>query len=343
MTVARRSSASRLDVSLDRLLRRRVLQAAGLAVALASMPGRPISREASQPRYELAAALAALPASAGRLAGLPHRGISNGPSSGSDSFAYTRIARDVENDFHARPSPPTRAAMALVDLSAGKTDAAVRLLEMAVAGSPSGAARAGYLNDLAVAHLARAAALGEPHEIVLALDLASEALDADPALHAACFNRALALEQLQLVAQARRVWHSCARGEPDAEWQAEIDRHLSALTSRQPVGETTTAEALEQVLPRWGEAFLAGRELEASAAAAQGRRIGEALAHGGDLMVADVFARIARDGADPEGRTRLADLAEGSRHYRQARQHFSAYRNDLYQFADFLRAEAERD
>jgi CHAT domain-containing protein len=219
--------------------------------------------------------------------------------------------------------------MALVRLGAGKPGEAVNLLEAAAsAESPE---RAGFLNDLAVAYLARGETLDQTRDFVRALDAAAEAAEIDPAMLEACFNRALALERLQLLTQAVPAWQDCAGRESDPAWKDEINRHvlvLQQLSKPQKADlQAIRTEALEQILPDWGAAFLGGREGEAAASAARGQLSGRILSEkDNDFTVADIFEVILRETGRPSGRSRLADLAKAALLYKDAQGAFASYR-----------------
>jgi CHAT domain-containing protein len=336
----------RPDVSLRSLPWLRMLGFAALALWLGSILSPQPGGLGPRYRSELAAAVDPSAPLAGRLQGFPHRSPRAASAQPQD---LSRLARAIARELREHPSPRARAAMALLSLSAGRSAEAVPLLESAAA--VASAERAGFLNDLAVAYLARADSLGKPRDLARALDVASQAAEMDPARPEACFNRALALERLELATQAVAAWEACARREADPEWKSEIERHLARLQPPVDAGRTAhgSAEggvgaapttdlkparegALERLLPRWGTAYLNGRTAEAETAADGGLRLGRMLAErDGDSTVTEVFERIVRDGGQPDGGARLAALAQGARLYQRAKRDLAAYKVDSSQ------------
>ena len=86
------------------------------------------------------------------------------------------------------------------------------------------------LNDFAVAHLALAAIESRVH-FTAALEATDEALRLAPDLHAARFNRALALEGLGRSADAHAAWQAIAADPTDdPAWRDDAARHLLRQT-----------------------------------------------------------------------------------------------------------------
>jgi len=141
-----------------------------------------------------------------------------------------------------------RHLSALVDLRSDAEsplaiDRAVASLEQAVRRTPHDAA---LLNDLAVAHLARAERDQQLVPLLRALDAVERARTRDGASEPVLFNRALILERLHLVSRARRAWADYAAIERLPAWQREARAHLRALDAIVDAGSRTmpTADAL---------------------------------------------------------------------------------------------------
>ena len=151
--------------------------------------------------------------------------------------AATRGAEQQE------PSPDVRIAAARVEQAAdagdasdaargisyavlGRLDEAVAALERAVQGNPKDARAQ---SDLSAVYLARSRRTGASEDAARALAAADRALAVDPGMQEGCFNRALALEQLSRIDDARKTWPECLRRENDADWAAEIRTHIAAL------------------------------------------------------------------------------------------------------------------
>ena len=92
------------------------------------------------------------------------------------------------------------------------------------------------LADLAAARLVRAERTGSIRDLLRAYEAAAEALEREPGLPAACFDRALALDRLGLGDEAARAWAGCAGAEAGSPWAAEArepgGRGLGAPVSR---------------------------------------------------------------------------------------------------------------
>ncbi len=110
----------------------------------------------------------------------------------------------------------------------GSLDEAIETLESASTIEPSNAA---MLSDLAAAYAVRAANTSSARDWSNALDRSERALrQQDPPLEAA-FNRALALEALQLDG-ARAAWQDYLNRDANSEWAAEARERLSRLSAK---------------------------------------------------------------------------------------------------------------
>ena len=84
---------------------------------------------------------------------------------------------------------------------------------------------AGIDVNLAAAYLAQADFTGSRQDLSKALDAADRALGRNPALPAALFNRALALERLG-DPRAPAAWQAALQAESDPAWRDEMTRRL---------------------------------------------------------------------------------------------------------------------
>jgi CHAT domain-containing protein len=84
-------------------------------------------------------------------------------------------------------------------------------------------------SDLAAAFIARAQELGSPALLTDAVGAADSALEIDPALREALFNRALALERLGLRKSALTAWFRAVREANGDEWEGEVREHIRTL------------------------------------------------------------------------------------------------------------------
>ena len=204
--------------------------------------------------------------------------------------------------------------------------------------------------DLAAAQLTFGWAEGSAESFIDALESADRALEIDPADARACFNRALALEELGLRELALDGWESCAQLETDPEWRFEILERAEALRSaptapsrpviaaavEKAVREDDRAElariardhphlatdlVLRDLLPQWMGAGPIEPLLPSLEALAEG--IGQETE---DRLLADAVLQI-RSGLT-QGRG--PEIAEGVRRLRYG---LDAYRERLYEEA----------
>lgn len=214
-------------------------------------------------------------------------------------------------------------------------------------------------SDLAAARYVAAVDLQRPSLYAGALAAADRALQREPGLAEALFNRALILERMGLADGARRAWTRYLEVDPSSPWAAEVRarlaerpasssrlqdgrRRLELAVSR---GDVAEARALAAAMPelartfaesdflgRWGEAVARGDAAEADRLLAVSRAIGDALAaRTGESFLRETVAAIDR--AAPRDRRALADAHAL---YRSARLAWSRYeiaiaRRDLEQ------------
>jgi CHAT domain-containing protein len=187
-------------------------------------------------------------------------------------------------------------------------------------------------SDLAAAHLLRAERTGDPYELIDALEAADRAVALDLLRPEALFNRALVLERLFLEGAARAAWQRYLEVEPDPAWRQEGRTHLAAL-KRPPLAAGSVEElgrklakgdkvenlvrrapknareATERRLLRaWADFALHGNQAAAARALSVARKVGQALARGGERMILDCVAAIDAAEGRPE---RLRALAAG--------------------------------
>jgi CHAT domain-containing protein len=114
------------------------------------------------------------------------------------------------------------AALGIAGLFRGTVDKAVDLLRDAVYLDPQVAE---YWCDLSAAHLIR----GRPTDLLEALESSERALQLQPHLEEARFNRALAFEQLGLLDLASTAWRDLESVSQAGDWRAEANAHEEAL------------------------------------------------------------------------------------------------------------------
>jgi len=183
-------------------------------------------------------------------------------------------------------------------------------------------------SDLAAAHYDLAVRLGRPSQYADALAAADRALKRSPRLPEALFNRALALERIGLLDDARAAWKRYLEVDSESAWATEARRRLDALPAvanpsaafRKALEEVEPAELVAR-FPQQARAFaeveLLGQwaERKDDASLGRARAIGSALQkRSGESLLADAVRAI--DQADAAMRARLA---EGHIVYRNGR------------------------
>jgi CHAT domain-containing protein len=232
---------------------------------------------------------------------------------------FRGAVRRIEDAARHERSPQALADLGILKLLDRRTDDAVSLLEAAVAGAP-GDPR--LRSDLAAAYLARAQDSDRPDDLIHALAAADRAAQDGPALPEARFNRALALEKLFLIPDARQAWQEILPQERGSGWSREAEARLrqlgktpeaeiwkiergrldhAALQGEQGVVAAVVARfrqparqyAEEDLLAIWAKETEEGRPAEAERSLRIARAIGAALfSFHGDAMVRDGVAVI---------------------------------------------------
>jgi len=244
-------------------------------------------------------------------------------------------------------------------LAANDQDALERSLDRLEAARRSAPWDPALVSDVAAALIERAGRRNQPVDLVAALELIEEARARGGGEPWLLFNRALALEKLELLAQARWAWGDFLRRGFDPSWSGEAQRRLAVVESRlerraEPVDERLRAAALpckperlsvlaaahprearefalDIALPSWGRALLARDEAEAAAWLATATAIGASLAQaGGDASTLDAVAAIDR--ARTQALPSLNELARAYARFGDGRR--------LYRDRDYPRATA---
>jgi CHAT domain-containing protein len=320
-------------------------------------------------RQQLLARLGAVRPVEARLVGFSYCSLSNLGRPVSPTAALSAIVIRVEETAERQPSPGAMADLAIVKLLAGRPDAAVAALQAAVAAHPSDG---GLQSDLAAALLAAGGVAGDPRSLLAAWAAADRAVQLAPALSPARFNRALALEKLQLTAQAHVAWLDCLRREPRSDWAAEVrdgirrtapaSRLASWTAAQRQLQAAATAgdgeavarlvgtfpqesrlEVQDRLLPAWADAGARGDDAGARRALHVARAVGAALQRsGGDAMAARSVAAIDQAAESP---ARLRRLRQGEQAYgaglqMAGRQQYQAARAAFAGAAAQLRAAA---
>jgi len=232
----------------------------------------------------------------------------------------------------ARTDSSDRHVAGIAWLLAGQ---AARSVELLRAASTTGGAEA--WSDLSAALLVQSDESGAIMPAVDALAAADEALRASPKHPAATFNRALALERLGLLDDARAGWNQFRAIEPASAWTAEasaaatrLDRDLRGqgdwsaarqelenAIRRGDLAETRRLLALhprdarawgESVYPTgWAEAVERNDDVAARTQVDLSGAVGDALrATSGERLLADAVHAMRESSGDPTRRKLLA-------------------------------------
>lgn len=260
-------------------------------------------------------------------------------------------AGDALQKAKANPSVDTQHAAGVASLLIADPAAAIAQLRAVAEQSQDATA----WSDLAAAHYDLAVRLGRASQYPEALAAADRALKIDPNLPEALFNRALALERIGLIDDARAAWKRYLEIDGNSEWANEARHRLQALPSaanpadafRKAVENTEPAQLVArfpqqarsfaevELLARWAEAFRNHQNGDVPLHAA--RRMGAALQdRAGESLLAGAVRAI--DDADDAQRARIADahLAYRSGRIALGRHDVDAARRSLFQAASLF-------
>jgi len=277
------------------------------------------ARRAEEPLSPFLQAAAALPARPFEacLDGWPYapppRGGAKEASPGPEELRLRGAAGEL---LKAGQAPLTTVAAA--HLAIGSTTTAIEELRRAAAHTRDAA----VWSDLAAALLVHADAIDDGDTAVDALAAADHALSLDPHHGAAHFNRALALNRLGLMAEARHEWQAASATMRDASWAAEALRRIHDVPMRSETEErkqafakldggvvsradiTRMVERIPQAMRAYGEslclcawatALQQGDAVKASAKLRLAGMIGDELrARSGELLLSDAVAAADR-------------------------------------------------
>jgi len=282
----------------------------------------------------------------------------------NDPFAALRVAlphdsRPVEPrltggfrwaPFHATDDPHLRVAAGDIldrERKTGSRDSshAAAVAEVLI-GHPSeainalaGARTAPELNDLAAASYILSSRADEAANLTRGLSAVDRALELDPLLPEARFNRALLIERLGLRDAAREAWQACLEVDSKPGWADEVRSHIARLSQPPPqfreilqrmydgVSDESARKSVAEfpqesrtwgeteILGRWGAAYLAGNSGEAAQNLAIARILGRAVRQqSGEVLLSEAVDAIDRCAAQ-----RRAQLAEAHALYRRGR------------------------
>lgn len=170
----------------------------------------------------------------------------------NETKAFRTLAAEIMLDDIVAPTLETAHATAVIHLLRYEIDLSIKRFELALEEIPEAKKNAIFLNDLAVAYLARAHDEEQPADIFEALSIIDSAVTADPNLLAAQYNRALILQKLYLYISARKYWNEYLAKEKSDEWKAEINKYIEELN------KPTLTALWEKEKPKVGLAALRG-------------------------------------------------------------------------------------
>jgi CHAT domain-containing protein len=141
------------------------------------------------------------------------------------NYALAELTRAVAS----QPTPEARHALGRLYLLIGEFDQAEEQMALALKDSPRNAR---LHADVAALYYERSKH-AEPFQLLSkAVEHYNSAIDIEPQLAEAWFNRALCREQMALFTEARKDWERYLEIDPDSPWAAEAREHLKKLQSR---------------------------------------------------------------------------------------------------------------
>lgn len=138
-----------------------------------------------------------------------------------------RLADDIREAARTAPSVESLHRAGLAALIVGRTAEAVQLLDQA--SRRDGPRPPGFEVDFTAALLESCRTGCSSERRLLALESAEASLQKSPRSPSALFNRALALEGLERVDEARRAWQEALLYQSDPGWRAEVAGRIERL------------------------------------------------------------------------------------------------------------------
>lgn len=256
------------------------------------------------------------------------------------------VLEETERKDDAKSLHAQGVALLLID----RLSDSVGVLERAAGASND----ARVWNDLAAARYTLVEREERLSQLPVALAAANRALQLDPRLAEAHFNRALIAERMGLADEARKSWASYLRLDPGSAWSVEARARLRSLEGngsttefRRHMLDELAPDALVRQFPQesrtwtegillgeWADAEDAGDSVRAKTTLQRARAIANALAaSSGEQFLDDAVTAIERADA-----VRRAALVEAYRTYRDGRMALRE-RNDAVAETRLRRAE----
>ncbi|HEU4562468.1 MAG TPA: CHAT domain-containing protein [Longimicrobium sp.] len=270
--------------------------------------------------------------------GVPPQAVCGTPS--EPPATVLAAAERASTTAGAGADPGSMHAAALMDLLWGREggNSLERSLSLLQSAARLSDRPAPALADLSAARLLRAERNGSPRDLLEAYEAAATALEHEPGLAPALFNRALALDRLGLADEAARAWDECARATPRSPWAAEARARAGTAghtplprPPETPAGAEAYARAdpqaallagLDRWLAAWGRLRGAGDSAGAAASLEMAGALGTALERRGrDASLAEAVREVRARHAGPR---RLDALARAHAAYGAARERYDA-------------------
>jgi hypothetical protein len=151
----------------------------------------------------------------------------------AEDWEVLSAAAKIKKDIGTPKNGEERSTLASAHLVLGEMDEAVRLFERALRDPENADGRNAKLrSDLAAAYLTRAVNENRADDYPRGLENVAHAVEIDPTLREALYNKALALEFLYLSNQAIKAWDAFIANEPDGGWLDEAKKRRDALVHR---------------------------------------------------------------------------------------------------------------
>jgi CHAT domain-containing protein len=299
------------------------------------------------------------------------RGAANDVKHDPQSWKLFTAADTVQAEAQHAPTAANLHNFGLSHLLLGNWNEAVTTLEQALLVSTHEtdvrraiprSTDASLLADLAAAYGARAKAFEQPRDRNAAFEAAARAYELQPQSAVVLWNRAVAIEELHQVDDARAAWNDYLHVDSTSRWANEARTRIALLSvprdadlwddARRLLDESSDAHhigsivtrfpqrarqhAEEDLLPAWAHAWLQHDRAAAERSLDRTREVGAALVrYSGEAMIADCVAVIdsSRDGVRDR-------LAAGHEAYGRGR---TAYRNEQLAASAQAFTQSERD
>lgn len=154
--------------------------------------------------------------------------VTRGEPTKVNTLERSRAESLLSEAFSEDPNAETRRALGQMYLLQRQPDKAIEHLEQAKRSDPS---NANIYADLGAAYLEKGK-LGAPEVFRLSLENLQRALELNPNLHEALFNRALVHQYQDLNDQAEADWRAYLQRDSSSQWAAEARDNLRLLEER---------------------------------------------------------------------------------------------------------------